>query len=426
LSSLDLKLTGSLLALPTGQVKYAAGGQYRRESLDSANLVAHSDFSPSRNIGAAYVELEVPLIKSDLSSPAHPPLVLSLAGRYEHYSDFGRTFNPNAGIIWHPVRFLRLRSTYGTSFKAPLLSQENPVLSGVTAQAEADPDTAGFTNVLQEFGGNRNLRPETAHVWTAGFDVADRGVSVKATYYNIRFSNVISNIQAEGISVSNALESETALGPTVIIRNPPASEVSALAGTPGFVDLIPGLLNLSTIGALVDSRELNLASIRTSGIDLDAQYIHSVATGTLEAGVSASYVIDFWRQQTSDIPLVSVLNTVYNPVNLKARARIIYRLMGLTAAAYVNFINSYKDTNAAPTIPVSSWATLDFTVRYASQADSGILAGSAVSISVLNAANKAPPYVRSPSPLFEPGVTFDGANANVLGRFLSFELAKKW
>jgi hypothetical protein len=43
---------------------------------------------------------------------------------------------------------------------------------------------------------------------------------------------------------------------------------------------------------------------------------------------------------------------------------------------------------------------------------------------VINLANRAPPFVSNPSSVYP--VTYDGANANTLGRFISLRLQKRW
>ena len=90
-----------------------------------------NSFHPSRRVGAGYAELRIPIIGEIGESRGGPSLELTLADRGERYRDFGSTNNPQVGAIWKPGAGMRIRSTYGTSFKAPLLSQLNPVPSQV-------------------------------------------------------------------------------------------------------------------------------------------------------------------------------------------------------------------------------------------------------------------------------------------------------
>ena len=50
--------------------------------------------SYSRHIESLYSQLVLPLVGDAANPRAAPRLELNVAGRYEHYSDFGGTFNP--------------------------------------------------------------------------------------------------------------------------------------------------------------------------------------------------------------------------------------------------------------------------------------------------------------------------------------------
>ena len=88
----------------------------------------------------------------------------------EHYSDFGFTNNPQVGLIWRPFPDLKARATYGTSFRAPLLNDLNPVPFEVVPLPEPDPTTGRRDEYPGVFGGNPDLKPEKARIWTAGLD----------------------------------------------------------------------------------------------------------------------------------------------------------------------------------------------------------------------------------------------------------------
>jgi iron complex outermembrane receptor protein len=105
---------------------------------------------------------------------------------------------------------------------------------------------------------------------------------------------------------------------------------------------------------------------------------------------------------------------------LRIRARAIIRRGGLTFASFINFTNSYGEDDTAR--PISSWTTVDETVKYLFNNNHGPLADASVLLSVTNLLNKAPPYLANPA----YGINFDGANANALGRFISLQLSKRW
>ena len=72
---------------------------------------------------------------------------------------------------------------------------------------------------------------------------------------------------------------------------------------------------------------------------------------------------------------------------------------------------------------IASWTTVDVTANYLFDFDHGPLSDASVELAVTNLMNRSPPYV--PNAVY-PGIDFDGANANALGRFVSVQLAKRW
>ncbi len=421
--SLDAQLNGIAYSLPAGDVRFALGAQFREEKYDSRDYLALTDFNPGRHITAVFAELRVPLVGPRSAGATLNRLELTLADRQEDYSEFGSTNNPQVGLILRPVPALKLRGTYGTSFQAPLLSDLNPVPFEVVPVPEPDPRTAGVTNTLLVFGGNPDLQPEKARTWTAGLDFTPSslpGFHGSATYYEIRFTGVITNPQVN-VDLSNVLAQEAVLGPTIIERNPSPATVQQFAASPGFANYFG--INLASIGAIFDSRLHNLSIERTSGLDLDGAWDTPTRLGNVELGLRATYIFRFDTQFTSNAPAASILNTAYNPVGLRMRARAVIRHGGLALASFVNYTNSYEGGSAVGVGHIASWTTLDATATYMFDFGRGPLADTSVELAVTNLMNRSPPYVPN---LVYPGINFDGANANALGRFVSVQLAKRW
>jgi outer membrane receptor protein involved in Fe transport len=427
--SLDGKVDGLIGSIGSGPIRYAVGGQYRRETFDDNDFVGITDFNPSRDIAAGFLELRVPIVGPPSPMSEASRLELILADRGEHYSDFGSTNNPQIGLLWAPLLSLSVHGQFGTSFHAPLLSDLNPVPSQVIPYPESDPRTGATTNSLIEFGGNPELQPERAHTWSIGLDIHPTelpGLRANLGYFNIRFTNRITNAQAQGVDLTNALNLENILGPQIVQRNPSQALVQALAATPGYADLFGTGINLATIGAIVDSRQLNLSTQRTDGADFSVSYGTETFAGRLETGITGTYLFSFDNQFTSGSPMISALDTVYNPVDLKMRGHAALTRGPWSAALFVNYINSYKDNRAVPTVQVASWTTADVTLRYAPTFAMGPFSNSSVALSVTNLANRNPPYAAPQYPASYGGAAFDGANASLLGRFISLQVSTRW
>jgi outer membrane receptor protein involved in Fe transport len=123
---------------------------------------------------------------------------------------------------------------------------------------------------------------------------------------------------------------------------------------------------------------------------------------------------------------MSVLNTQYNPVDLKLRGRALASRGDFKGALFLNYVNSYRDVRTSPSVPISSWTTLDAAIQY----DFHVLKRNpqplTVGFNVNNLFNRAPPHVATPAPGLAPGLVFDGANANVWGRTISLQLTARW
>ncbi|HEY0341935.1 MAG TPA: TonB-dependent receptor, partial [Steroidobacteraceae bacterium] len=419
--SLDAKVDGKAFSLPAGDVRYAVGAQFRREEFDYSDLLGGTGFRPQRRVGAAFAEFRVPLVGAE--SPGAPQrLELTLADRVEHYSDFGFTNNPQVGIIWRPLAELKARATYGTSFQAPLLNDLNPVPFEVIPVPEPDPATGGWTNTLAVFGGNPDLKPQKARTWTAGLDFTPHAAPdfrASATYYNIRFTDVVADPEYS-VDLTNVLSDAAILGPSIIQRKPSPARIQQLLASPGYEN--PFGVDPATLASIFDSRMHNLSSIRTSGLDLDGSWAVQTAVANIELGMNGTYIFKFDTRFTPNSGTVGILNTQYNPVDLRMRGRLVVRRGGLTIASFINFTNSYRVDDTATAAPISSWTTVDETVKYLFNNDHGPLADASVLLSVTNLFDKAPPFAANPA----YDINFDGANANALGRFISLQLSKRW
>jgi outer membrane receptor protein involved in Fe transport len=429
LETVDTVLRGPLASAPAGPLQYAVGGQYRHESYDSTDYVAQSVFEPSRNVAAGFAELRVPLVSPAMAIPAVQRLELELADREEHYSDFGSTNNPTFGLIWKPLAALKIRGTYGRSFVAPLLSELNPVPFEVvgfnTALAPGSAPPGGDVNELVVFGGNPDLKAQTARTWTIGADWEPEGGGgprAHLNYYVIDFTDRITNLQSAGYNVFYALPMASVLGPQIVQPSPAAALVRQLTSAPGFVNF--GATSLTDFAAVVDSRELNLSSVDSRGLDFSLSYRLELGALSVEPGIDGTYVFDLTNQFTATTPAVSAVNTLYNPTRLKARGHVVATDGPWNLAAFVNYVSSYKNGVTVQQVePIASWTTVDLTAGYACAACEGLLKDLSVSLGVINVANRAPPYAANANGF---AIDYDGANASPLGRYAFLQLTKHW
>jgi outer membrane receptor protein involved in Fe transport len=438
LISLDANLDGVLAALPSGPAQYALGGQYRQESYGHNNLQTATDqFYPRRHVGAGYVELHIPIVGPKGGSGGEPTLEVTAADREEHYSDFGSTNNPRVGATWRPSSGLQLRGTYGTSFTAPLLYQLNSVPSFVVADRLTDPTQGGScvfssqtgqytgtcTNALEVYGENPQLKPEKAKTWTLGLDFTPAmlpGLSANVTYYNITFSGQIGNAAGAIGNLANALIDEATLGPSIVQRNPPSSVIQQLISTPNYYNFYN--VDPASIRVIIDSRDQNLATVTTKGLDVGLSYKATIPGGQIDTGVNGTRIFAFDDQFISTLQPTEIVNTVFNPVQLRLRAHAILTQRQLTAGVFVNYVGAYSNNLVIPNEHVSSWTTADAFINYDIGSDRGLFRGVSIGLNVTNVTDREPPYVTNPR---LAGVPYDGANANPIGRLYSLRIGKR-
>lgn len=287
--------TSKFFSLPGGPVRFAVGGEYRRETAFYAYdaLVESGDTflnaiqpfdPPAFQVKEAYAEVELPVLRG---ARFFDELTLSGAGRVADYKGAtGTVWAYNGAVVYAPVRDIRFRANYSHSVRAPTLGDlyspasqnysgvddpcdpnfvnsgtsnrpRNCAAAGVPAGYQAPQTRAGSLEILS--GGNANLREETSRSWTYGVIVQPRfvpGLSVTIDYFDVKIRNVISSVDAQTIlnGCYDAADVNNAFCALIQPRNPDGTFQ------------LPALLQSS----------LNFAAERATGIDLDIAYTRRV------------------------------------------------------------------------------------------------------------------------------------------------------
>src|SRR3546814_10299574 len=64
------------------------------------------------------------LFRSELDADLSDMFNVQVAGRYEHFSDFGDTVNGKVAARFEPIEGLALRGSVSTGFRAPGMAQQ--------------------------------------------------------------------------------------------------------------------------------------------------------------------------------------------------------------------------------------------------------------------------------------------------------------
>lgn len=433
--SAALRADGPLFHLPAGDVRLAAGAEYRREAYDyfvdndlstlTPNAAPYPGLPGPRHVRSIYGELLVPIFGTDNAVPGFHKLDLTLAGRIEDYNQFGRTENPKVGARWEPVEGVALRASYGTSFRAPLFDEllgEN--LSLFTTAAVADPASpTGTSNVLALFGYAPDIQPEKARTWTAGFDIAPPalpGLKASLTYYDVDYRDRIGTVTEDYLRF---LANREVFG-GVVIDNPPLDLVQFYFSKPTFsnvINIAPG-----QVVAILDGRTRNLARERQRGIDFDIGYAPVFAGGTLDVGLSGTHIFSIKRQLTPGAASSDFVGLYASPVKWRLRGRIGWAKGGFAANAFVNYVDGYTNQVVNPIERISSWTTVDLSIsqRIGDGAGDSDKRGLQLGVSIQNLFDRDPPYVNNRSQTSALG--YDPEKASPVGRMVSVQAVVRW
>ncbi|HEY0683715.1 MAG TPA: TonB-dependent receptor [Steroidobacter sp.] len=431
----ELKADGSLFSLPGGKVSMAIGGAYRTENYEEVNrrmgaLLSSQDVD--QDVTSAYAEMYVPLFSEANAISGVQSLELSLAGRYDDYSTAGSSFDPQAGLMWEPVKGLRLRARYGTSYKAPNLVDYS-LASNSTQALQGNVPGLGLTRILSVRGiAVDSLSPQESESSSFGLEFTPEsvsGLSVSLNYYKIRYTGLIATPGAP-----LTLLADTAAYGDLLIFDPSVDQVNQFIAIgqlgQGFFSQIPNFTP-ALIDVIVDGRRRNLSVVSSNGIDLATEYNFNVGENRFFIGVGGTYVLNRDQQVTDTSAEVDTADTIYNPPSYRARGFVTWQRHGFAANMFVNHVDSYVD-NRITTPPanskIDSLTTLDLRLAYdfSNNFSSGFLSGFNVALSAQNVLDEDPPsvFVTPTSATFDLG--FDPVNADPLGRLIALEFTKTW
>jgi outer membrane receptor protein involved in Fe transport len=273
----------------------------------------------SQSSRAIYGEIRIPLIQN---VTAFKDLTFEGGVRYSDYTHGGGNVTYKLGLDWQVIPDIRLRGSYERAVRAPSVSElfapevpglvvgtdicAGPVTANTPTAAEcyntvvhSNPNIteAQFASTFYGHipqcisgqcgtttGGNVDLKPETAKTYSFGAVFTPtffRGFSLSVDYFNIQVDDGITVLPLNLILTSCALQDN----PTTcaLINRDPNDRLALFGG-------------LGAGGAI--QTEVNASSIKTSGVDVNADYRMSLSDwglgdmGGLSFSFTGTYVHD--------------------------------------------------------------------------------------------------------------------------------------
>ncbi|NDY95572.1 TonB-dependent receptor [Wenzhouxiangella limi] len=287
-------ITGDLFEMANGPAGFAFGAEYRDEDYKDIfdDLQANGNITGSSG-NSAFGDRDQWAVYGELLFPVLEDLEVSLAGRYDDYSDFGTNFSPKVSLRWDPLDTVGFRASYGEGFRAPpldLLSLQpsfsaDSVVHAPTAENFGNED---LTEAIQVNGfviANPDLGAEQSEQFSFGavFEPTN-WLTATLDYWSIEITDRVAGIGAQ--QIINCLEGTT--------TNCPPGLASFPAGSSG-PDADLGLgAQFGENGQITFLQRgfASLGTIETDGIDASVRTNWDFGEfGTLTSEINASYLM---------------------------------------------------------------------------------------------------------------------------------------
>ncbi|WP_342249054.1 TonB-dependent receptor domain-containing protein [Sphingomonas sp. OTU376] len=399
----DFKVSnGRLLALPGGNLGVAFGIEGRRETqrddrdpnlngsigfvdmvTGETNLSNVAAVSPTpstrgaRTVFSAFAELAVPVVSPEMHVPLIHRLDVQLAGRYEHYSDFGSVAKPKIAAAWDLVDGLRIRGSWSQGFRAPNLEQTNTVaysrLNSNTDYYRCEADLRAGR--IASYGacsrgisysifvsGNPNLKPESSTSWTIGTVLQPKFIpesagrlTLTADFWSIKQTGIVGQFGAQNALVLDyLLRLQGSSNPNVIRAAATADDTPVFAGT-----------GLAPAGAVtrINDQFVNLLPQTVQGIDVALLYNVRTGIGKFDLALNGARLTKFSRdtppavqalfdareagQINAATPLTDASDLIQDRGKPKWRVTgsLTWSKSGWQVGAFANYIGTVYDTN---------------------------------------------------------------------------------
>jgi iron complex outermembrane receptor protein len=459
----DFKVSKTdLFALPAGEVGFASGVEWRRETflddrdnrLDGTTTYTNSvtgvtygtdvmgasgsvDVDAHRSIASAFAELAVPIVSPEMRVPFVEEIQLQLAVRGEDYSDFGTVIKPKGAILWTVGQGFALRGSVSQSFRAPNLPQFYSPGSTVTntridsafcrINTPAATTCAG-ASTLEVRSGNENLKAEEADNASVGFVYQPRFIPLRygklvltSDFWSIREKNVIGILGAQNqINYDLLLRLSGSSNPNVVRDAPVGTNtVGAIAYVNDtYANLQPRVVQGYDFRLDYDLDDtawgdfgvtLNVAKLSKydqSASPVEQVLIKAIADGTLAGLTVASAGSQIKKDGFPEF---------------RGAATFTWRRNGWGAGVFVSHVGEVYDTT--PTLvdgqyfPIKAWTTVSLYGQYAFK--DGRFDRSTIRVGVRNVGDKDPPIASS-------NFGYLGALHNATGRYWYLNASKRF
>jgi len=295
-------ITGIAMELPGGDLGWSVGYSYWKQDLavilDSAKTIG----AVTGNVGAS---TNGSLVNNAFFGEFYAPVFdngeqsLAIKGglRYDDWDQFGEDTTYQIGLEFSASASLKLRSTYGTVFRAPTIGDlfggqvdSFPTYNDPCVPLAGESLPAGCaqvgvqtdSQVLARVGGNPNLKPETGDSLTVGVvwnpEFGDHNFTFIADYWELSLDQGISSLGVQ-FTLDDCYLEQNAAACALITRN---SDYS--------------------INNIIDA-QLNVSTESAAGIDTEFRWNYPSEIGDLRATVLWTHMLEREQVQFAGNPV---------------------------------------------------------------------------------------------------------------------------
>ena len=383
-------ITGVAMELPGGDLGWSVGYSYWKQDLAVIKDSAKTIGAVTGNVGAS---TNGSLVNNALFGEFYAPVFdngeqnLAINGgiRYDDWDQFGSDTTYQLGVEFTAMADLKLRTTYGTVFRAPSISDlfggqvdgfptyNDPCVPLTGESLPAGCAQLGIqtdSQVLARVGGNPNLLPEEGDTLTVGLvwnpEFNDHKLTFIADYWSIELEQGISRLGVQ-FTLDECYLEQNANACALITRNADYS-----------------------INNIIDGR-LNVSTETASGIDTEFRWNYPSEIGDLRATVLWTHVLKREQEQFAGSPVDDFVGRYVGASFAEDKANITFQwTMGDWSISYLGeYISGLEG---------GTGFGLDYTQQIPSQYYSDIVGSYSyenivVTAGLTNITDEAPPFM---------------------------------
>ncbi|KQQ91877.1 TonB-dependent receptor [Massilia sp. Leaf139] len=370
----DATLSGTVMQLPAGPLRFAVGTDIRSNSywMSSSENVLRGEL-----VGVFGLQVDDKVNQYALFTEAYLPVTKSIdveaAVRADQTSGFDAHISPKLGVKWRAMDNLLLRATAAGGFRAPNIVETGnglgrssvatsvndvrrcPTANALNALVQNAPGATTsdkalansfrnsdcLANLPSFVSANKDLEPETSRTFTGGIVFQPtKNWSMALDYYFIERRNEIGTR-----AVTDILRGEASLPAGQLIR------VDSTANDNEFLALVRkyapnNTVNYGGVGqlGLVYNPYVNSGRTRVSGLDFDANGRFKVGSYDVRVKLDGSYVLKYQDYSVANQAyLDNIVGTYDFGPRMQAKLRTYVKQGDFDHGVTVNWSSGYSN-----------------------------------------------------------------------------------